>query len=323
MHQTDASIIIPTRNRAAWLPTCLAHLEQQTFPAARFEVVVADIASSDDTLSVLERYAQGSPVRIRALPLGPVGFAAARNRAVRAAEGRLVLFLADDELASPRLLERHWEAHQTSSRDCCFFGEINPHPQLPQNTFTRLFISEPPPEDEYTELVPFLDAQTSNTSLSCSLFEHSGGFPEDETIRPLEHLIWAHHLFKTGVPTSKLSDSRSYVWQPADLDSERVRLYDVGYGLYHVLCLTHSSAIVNRYHLRQGKIEQSIGAFFLPFYLRACRRQDRENPVFTGALYRRILALDRARGFNDARLGRPRRPPATPSPATGVTAGRA
>lgn len=312
MHQTDASILIPTRNRAAWLPTCLAHLEQQTFPAARFEVIVADIGSTDDTISVLERYAQGSPIRIRVLPMGEVTFAAARNEAARQARGMLLLFLAEDELASPRLLERHWEAHVAPNREYCLYGEVHPHPQLPPNTFTRLFVSDPPPLDEYTELVPFLDAQTSNMSLLRSLFEHSGGFALEEELYPLEHLIWAHHLYKSGVETRQLSDSRTYVWQPADLESERVRIYEVGYGLYNVLRLTHSSAIVGRYHLHQSKVEQAIGAFLLPFYLRACRRQHQENPVFKGALYRRILDLDRARGFNDARLGRPRRPPAAP-----------
>lgn len=313
MQHPDASIIIPTRNRAAWLPTCLAHLEQQTFPAARFEVIVADAGSSDDTFSVLERYAQGSPIRIRPLRLETQGFGPARNEAVKWAAGQLLLFLADDELASPRLLEHHWEAQSGLDRERCLYGEVHAHPQLPPETLTRLFLTDSPPEDEYTELVSFLDAQASNLSISRTLFERSGGFDQQDDLHPLEHIAWAFRLFKAGVETRRISDTRSYVWQPATLDDERARLYDLGYGLYNVLRMTHSSAIVERYHLNKGPIEQALSAFLVPFYLRACQRQHRENPVFTGTLQRRILQHDRACGFNDARQDRPRRHPKSDS----------
>ena len=309
MHNPDASIIIPTRNRAAWLPTCLAHLEQQSFPAARFEIIVADDGSGDDTLSVLERYAQGSPVRIRPLPLTHRGFSAARNEAVKRATGHLLLFLADDELASPRLLERHWEAHAGADLEQCFHGEVHAHPQLPAQTLTRLFMVEPPPVDEYSELISYLDAQASNVSLSRSLFERCGGFDEDSGLSALDHVAWAYRLFKVGVETRRIADARSYVWQAALLDQERARYYEMGYAFYHLLSLTRSSAILNRYNLDRGPIEQTLSAFLTPFYARAYHRQHRENPVFAGSLQRRILQHDRATGFNDARNERPRRPP--------------
>jgi glycosyltransferase involved in cell wall biosynthesis len=309
LHTTDASIVIPTRNRAAWLPTCLAHLEQQTFPAARFEIIVADSGSTDDTFSVLERYAQGSPIRIRPLRLNHQGFAAARNEAVQHASGHLLLFLADDELASPRLLERHWEAHTGVSHELCLYGEVHAHPQLPPRTLTRLFMGEAPPVDEYTELISYLDAQASNVSLERCLFERSGGFDEDSALEALEHVAWAYRLFKVGVETQRIADARSYVWQPAHLDLERVRFYNMGYAFYKLLRLTRSSAILNRYNLDRGPIEQALSAFLVPFYARAYHRQHRENPVFADTLQRRILQHDRAAGFNDARHERPRRPP--------------
>lgn len=309
MHNPDASIVIPTRNRAAWLPTCLAHLEQQTFPAARFEILVADAGSTDDTFSVLERYAQGSPIRIRPLRLAQRSFAAARNEAVQHATGHLLLFLADDELASPRLLERHWEAHAGASHEQCFYGEVHAHPQLPPQTLTRLFMVEAPLVDEYSELISYLDAQASNVSLARTLFERSGGFDEDRGLGALDHVAWAYRLFKAGVETRRIADSRSYVWQPALLDRERARFYNMGYAFYHLLRLTRSSAIMNRYNLNRGPIEQTLSAFLVPFYARAYHRQHRENPVFAGSLQRRILQHDRATGFNDARNERPRRPP--------------
>ena len=308
----DASIIIPTRNRSAWLPTCLAHLEQQTFPAARFEIIVVDDGSSDDSYSVLQRYAQGAPVRIRPIRTEKVGFAAARNKAVESASGTLLLFFADDELASPRLLENHWQAHAGPHSERCFFGGIHVHPQLSPTSLTRLSPLENPDEDEYSEQVSYLDAQASNLSISSAQFKRVGGFDELEGLNPLEHFVWVHRLAQSGVETRRLDDTRSYVWQPASLAAERARYYHMGYAMYQVLRMTRSDAVVERYRLRRGPIERTLSAFLVPRYLRACVRNNRENPVFASALRRRILQHDRANGFNDAVQGRPRH---APSPA--------
>lgn len=305
----DVSIIIPTRNRAAWLPTCLAHLEQQTFPAAQFEVIVVDAGSSDESYSVLQRYAQGAPVRIHPIRTEIASYAAARNKAVAMAAGTLLLFLADDELASPRLLENHWRAHAGLHAKHCFVGEVHVHPQLSSNSMTRLSVAETLVEDEYAEQVYYLDAPTSNLSIARALFQEIGGFDEIEGLSPLEHIVWAHRLGKAGVEILRLSDTRSYVWQPASLASERARYYDMGYACFEVLRMTRSGAAVERYQLNRGPIERAISAFLVPYYLRACQRNHRENPVFASALRRRILHHDRANGYNDAVHGRPRHAP--------------
>lgn len=312
----DASIIITTRDRAAWLPTCLAHLEQQTFPAARFEIIVVDDGSSDDSYSVLQRYAQGSPVRIRPIRTENLGFAAARNRAVETARGTLLLFFADDELASPRLLENHWQAHAGPHSERCFFGGIHVHPQLSQNSLTRLSPVEAQDEDEYSEQVSYLDAQASNLSISSAQFERVGGFDESDGLSPLEHVVWVYQLGKLGVETCRLADTRSYVWQPASLAAERVRYYQMGYAMFQVLRMTRSDALVERYRLRRGPIERALSAFLVPRYLRACQRNTQENPVFANALRRRILHYDRANGFHDACHERPRHAPSPAPPGT-------
>ena len=309
----DASIIIPTRNRAAWLPTCLAHLEQQTLPAARFEIIVVDDGSADDSYSVLQRYAQGAPVRIRPIRTENVGFAVARNKGVALATGTMLLFFADDELASPRLLENHWRAHTSIHVERCLAGEIHTHPQLAPDSFTRLSIDESPDEDEYTEQVPYLEAQPSNLSIGRTLFERLGGFDEVEGLHPLEHIILAHRLGKAGVEIRRLADARSYVWQPASLAAERARYYDMGYAMFEILRMTRSAAIVERHQLNRGPIERTLSAFLVPYCLRAYERNNRENPAFASALRRRILHHDRAVGFNDAAHGRPRHAPA-PAP---------
>jgi GT2 family glycosyltransferase len=52
------SVVIPTRNRAALLSDALGSLVEQDYPADRYEILVVDDGSIDDTPSVVEALAQ-------------------------------------------------------------------------------------------------------------------------------------------------------------------------------------------------------------------------------------------------------------------------
>jgi len=283
-------------------------LEHQTFPAARFEVIVADCASTDNTVSTVNRFASGSPVRIRSLELESPNLAEARNQAAAIAEGRLLLFLSDDELASPRLLRNHVEAQERWDERGYLTGDIHPHPQLPNDAITRLSLDEGEGQMNY-ELPFYLDAQESNVSIPRRLFEQYEGFNTGYQYQRLEHIEFAFRLYRDRITCGTIEDTRTYVWQPAQFEQERARHYQVGFSLYHLLGLTHSKSILQRYRLRRSRIELVAARILMPYYVRACRRQERENTLFVGALYRRILSHDRAQGFVDARMDRSRRPP--------------
>lgn len=100
----DASILICTRNRASALAECLDHLSRmQIGPATRWEVVVADNASTDATPAVIERFQARLPIR-RVLEPRP-GLSHARNAAIGHSTGRFILFTDDDCLVAPDWLE--------------------------------------------------------------------------------------------------------------------------------------------------------------------------------------------------------------------------
>src|SRR5262245_25867711 len=90
----DLSIVVPTYNRRAGIERFLRALEEQTFPATRFEVVVVDDGSTDGTDAALA--AMQTPYRLRVLHQENAGPAAARNAGLREAQGRLIVFLDDD-----------------------------------------------------------------------------------------------------------------------------------------------------------------------------------------------------------------------------------
>lgn len=97
------SVVVPTQNRAEVLARCLDALE----PQGADEVVVVDDVSTDSTARVLAERGWVRAVR-RERPGGRSG---AKNTGVEAATGELVLFVDDDAIAQPELVERHRRHH--------------------------------------------------------------------------------------------------------------------------------------------------------------------------------------------------------------------
>lgn len=94
----DVAVVIPAYNAAAFLPTALQSLQQQTHRPA--EVVVVDDGSTDGTAAIAEQH--GATV-IRQSQRGP---GAARNRGIQATRSPLVAFLDADDWFAPAKLGR-------------------------------------------------------------------------------------------------------------------------------------------------------------------------------------------------------------------------
>jgi len=93
-----ASIIIPVHGRSEFTRQCLNTVLSDRSPAPRFEVIVVDDASPDDTPAVLAEY--GDKVRVVALP-DNCGFAGACNAGAAAARGDYLIFLNNDTIPQP------------------------------------------------------------------------------------------------------------------------------------------------------------------------------------------------------------------------------
>jgi glycosyltransferase involved in cell wall biosynthesis len=104
------SVVIPTLNRAAVLAQTIDRIESQTVSKECYEVIVVDNASTDDTRQVLEAKSRQHP-NLKSLFQSKPGAAATRNAGVRAAAADIVLFIDNDILAEPDLIERHLEYH--------------------------------------------------------------------------------------------------------------------------------------------------------------------------------------------------------------------
>lgn len=97
------SICIPNYNYAHYLDKTIASALAQTY--GEFEIVVADNASTDASISVIESF--GDPrIRIRVNPCN-VGFAGNLDRAASMATGDRLIMLSSDDLMGPAALETY------------------------------------------------------------------------------------------------------------------------------------------------------------------------------------------------------------------------
>ena len=102
---TSISLIVPVYNAAKTLQASLDSIKAQTF--RDFEVVFVDDRSTDDTPRMIESFANDSGVQCKILQQERnCGVAAARNRALDAAEGEFVAFVDADDTIAPQALEK-------------------------------------------------------------------------------------------------------------------------------------------------------------------------------------------------------------------------
>jgi len=103
------SVVICTYNRANLLEGALRSLDTQTMDRRAYEIVVVDDGSTDDSPQAAARaQLQGSFQYHR---IEHAGRAAARNEGIARAKGEVILFVDDDILAPPTLIEQHWRYH--------------------------------------------------------------------------------------------------------------------------------------------------------------------------------------------------------------------
>lgn len=119
VHQApDVSVLVTVHNEQARLPLLLSALAGQTLAADRYELVVVDDASEDDTREVARRH---PGARVVALPTHS-GLAAGRNAGIRAATGRLIAFTDGDCLPHETWLERGVERLSETGADVLVGG---------------------------------------------------------------------------------------------------------------------------------------------------------------------------------------------------------
>ena len=194
------SIVIPTYNRLARLRRVLAALDRQTCARSDFEVVVVSDGSSDGTDEYLA--APDTALRLVVGTQANGGPAVARNHGIELASAALVLFVDDDIVAAPDLVERHLERHRVAGDDLVVVGpmlsptdsRLNPWVQWEQAMLYKQY--DAMDRGEYT--ATFRQFYTGNASVPKNRLVEAGGF--DPRFRRAEDVELAYRLHQRGVP---------------------------------------------------------------------------------------------------------------------------
>lgn len=132
----EISVVVATYNRAATLRETLACLRAQSLGHGRFEVIVVDDGSSDDTRETVEQdraLCAFDFTYLRHPNRGP-GFT--QNRGIREARAPIVLLIADDIFLAPSALEAHLAMHAAHpAATTAVLGRVLQSPTLDDTVF--------------------------------------------------------------------------------------------------------------------------------------------------------------------------------------------
>lgn len=224
-----ASVIIPTHNRSGILSRVLGCYGAQTEPVERFELVVVDDGSTDDTPGLFDalrpvepgvdgnlgryrdrvlEYRRGwlqppgdenifvdrARVFVRYLRIRKSGRSAARNAGILAAAFPLIVFADDDIFVEPDFLSKHLAAHR-SGKDLVVMGRV-----IHTGSLEHPFSARWKPRDINTAFL-----STGNASVRRDLLLAAGLFDERYTVYGWEDFDLGIHLREMGARSVKRS----------------------------------------------------------------------------------------------------------------------
>lgn len=234
----DVSVIIPTLNSAQHIASLLTPLLEQTLSQDRYEIVVVNNGSTDETSNVLDELsAQAENLRWVMEPRR--GRAEARNRGIAESSGELIVFLDDDvEIASDHL-ERHLAYHKKASEPVAVIGHVvDDSPVQPawlrDYFLSRQTIGSSGPTGGHTEIPLGLYFITQSVSLSRSTLEDVAmkvGNQKayfDPTLKRRQDGDVGCRLVKNGVRFIFAEDIVCYHRHPRNLGDMLRRSYEVG-----------------------------------------------------------------------------------------------
>jgi len=180
----EISVVVCTFNRAAMLRRALESLLSQTTPPeVRYEIVVIDDGSTDDTPPVVAELAEGSAhVPVRYFRQEGTGIAGARNHGIRRAQGEWIAFFDDDQWADPLWLMGHYTVANEKGADCTGGSMVlDLPPDAEDQRLTRLvrsLLDERLPAALPIEYPRNTTPGTGNVMVRRAILQRLGGFDE-------------------------------------------------------------------------------------------------------------------------------------------------
>ena len=230
------TVSLCTYNRRETLRECLEGFSRQLVPPGTFEIALTDDGSTDGTAERLDGLEYAVPVKHVSQENG--GLSAARNAGLALAEGELVLFVNDDTIAFPNLVERHLARHAALApcELAAVLGSFEQPPEALGNALLRYL-------EGSTEVFGYAEMDTEtkydgfrfwtcNVSVSLASVRAAGGYDESFKHYGCEDTDLGFRLGDLGYHVVFDPSARAYHRHFMDFDyvSRRGRMVARAYG---------------------------------------------------------------------------------------------
>ncbi len=222
------SVIIPTCNRKEILGRTLNALNKQHYPQDEYEVIIVDDGSTDGTLTHVLQLAPKLHTKIILLQQKQQGPAAARNLAIKEANGEILLFLNDDTVAAPDLLQQHMKLHEKEpDLRNGVLGRVVWSPDIKITPF-MYWLEHGGPQFKYDEIrqgeISWRYFWTCNLSLKRYFLIQNGVFDEDFPYAAWEDIELGYRLSKCGLKLLYNEAAVGYHYHNITLESAKEKM---------------------------------------------------------------------------------------------------
>ena len=248
MHELDVSVNICTYNRCGMLSEALESvLAQEIHDGGRYEVIVVDNNSTDETRQVVESFVARGHENLRYVFEGRQGLSYARNAAVSAARSPILAFTDDDVRVKPdwvatikRMLDNHPEVD-------CVGGKVLPHwtfappSWLTSEQWAPLALVDYGDQPFYVNAGHQLCLITANMAIRRDALERIGGFqPALQRIQNRVGSMEDHELLVRLWKTDRQGLYTPELVVTAGVASDRLskkyhRRWRMGHGYFHAM----------------------------------------------------------------------------------------
>ena len=205
------SIITPAYNRADEIPHLLESIAKQTVASDRFEMVIVDDGSTDQTVDIIEAMIPSLNFNLNFVKQENAGPGSARNQGIEEAKGELYVFIDSDCEADPRWLEIILDSFEREGFDA--FGG----PDASKGDFTTLqraidfsmtsFLTTGGLRGHSVRPLAKFYPRSHNMGMTRSLYEKVGGFG---SLRHGQDIELSNRILKSGAKVTYLPEAIVY-----------------------------------------------------------------------------------------------------------------